>query len=317
MLGVVNQGEEFAGLAMTSLFNNLCQVREEIEREDIEIELVTRVVTQDSNSTFCDFARIQTNRLEVITPRDWGSLGLPPQANGSFATYWKFDLFNTLTDDEILFYIDADAIIRKKINLESLINRLSRLSLINSSSFRKGAILMTPSHRPNFERVGFKEINDPFRYFNAGLVLATGLPPITTEEILAVYKDFFFSDPSLLLWHDQDLINALFGSIIGSLPYRYNVSSGMLRSEYYGVAQINYIAELEFKDPVVAHASGGILNSNRHYPWRNDFKSIARSLAKNEELDDRMKADIESFIRQISTSRIKSMIHKIKNRKYH
>lgn len=313
VLGFVNQSDAISGMAMVTFFNNFNSLRREILDDSLRLDLLVRVVSDNPHSTFCRFVTLISKNVEILKPSDWSTLNFPPQSNGSFATYWKFDLINCMDPDEILLYLDADALILRKFNINALIDRINGLMRLNSNQGNSGVLMMTPSHRPNLERIGFSDNSNPYCYFNAGVILGSNVPRVTRARLLSSYNDFFFNDPTQLYWHDQDLINTLFSSIIHALPFRYNVSTGMLRREFYGVAQLNYLAEREILSPVVAHASGGILDTAADYPWRESFKKIATDLLEIKTLEVEIKLEIEKFLARINVSGFRRSFQKLFN----
>ena len=311
VLGVVNEGDDISGLSMVTLFNNLTSLKKEMAEESISLHLTLRIVSSNPQSLFCRFAHLIFNDVEILSPRDWSLLKFPPQKNGSFSTYWKFDLVQSLKEDECLIYIDADAIILRRFHIGSIINQIMKLLLINSNLNKTGVLLMVPSHRPNLERMGYTGSANPYGYFNAGVFLALNPPPPTTEVLASTYNDFFYGNSELLFWHDQDLINALYSPIIHPIPFRYNVSSGMLMRQFYGITRLNYLAEREIMKPVVAHASGGILSTTSYYPWRDNFISAAQNLLQTFPVESQMEIAIKNFIRSTRISWGRKEYHKL------
>ena len=311
VLGMVNEGDAISGLSMVTLFNNFHRLKKEIAQDSISLNLILRVVSLNPQSSFCRFAQLMFEDVEILSPSDWSLLKFPPQKNGSFATYWKFDLISSMKEDEFLLYIDADAIILRRFNIGSMINKIERLLLINLNSNKTGVLMMTPSHRPNLERMGYTGSSNPYGYYNAGVFLAFNPPPPTTGILASIYSEFFYSDPELLFWHDQDLINALYSSIIHPLPFRYNVSTGMLRRQFYSMTQLNYLAEREIANPIVAHASGGILSTSAYYPWRECFIRIAQDIVENFPLEPIMEVEIKNFIQNTKITSTRTWWHKL------
>ena len=266
ILGVVNDGKELSGMSILSLWVNLQSLKKEIETSSSPHEIAIYVVSKEKNSTFCQFAVELSENTRIIAPSDWEVYGFPPMSNGSYATYWKFDLFNNVEKGDILIYLDADAFIVGKFQLNTILNRLRDAGLKNSET-----LFMVPAHRPVFERVGYQNSANPYAYFNAGFMVGMNFSKVEHQKLQEIYSNYYFAKSSRLNWHDQDLINTYFGEKIRTLPFRYNISSGMLNKKNFSSNSVNYLGEEEFINVVVAHASGRILFTKRHYTYRRSI----------------------------------------------
>jgi len=253
---------------------------------------------------FCEFAKLVSPVHRILSPSEWEVLDYPPMLNGSYATYWKFDLINAVEIDEILVYLDADAFILGKFEIEVLLKRL-QLTRFNSTA----SLLMVPSHRPVLERIGYTSKNNPFQYFNAGFFIAKNLKKVNFDTLKDIFETNFFGDHSRLYWHDQDLLNCYYGEDIQPLPYRYNISTGMFNKKNFSANGMNYLSELEFTNVVVAHASGGILNKKKHYSFRDSIVRKGQDLISNLEHNKMMRDCVLVFLESIRTPTGRKQIH--------
>lgn len=296
-LGLVNEGESISAMSILSLWTNYTALQEQVTRIDQEFELDLCIISNDQNSDFCKYAKLICPEARIFTPSDWNSFGFPPMSNGSYATYWKFDLIDVIQTDEILIYLDADAFILGDLNIKVLIQRLH-----NYGSQNGGCMLMVPAHRPVLERVGYCLDVEPFAYYNAGFFVAQNLTRVNKQKLKALFDLNFFGDDSRLFWHDQDLLNSYYSGKIHSLPFRYNISTGMLNKNNFGVSGINYLGAKEVINVVVAHASGGILFKKRHYTFRDAITKKAKNLLIDLEGDSETKDQVSNFLKLIQIS---------------
>jgi lipopolysaccharide biosynthesis glycosyltransferase len=300
ILGVVNEGEQFSGMSILSLWVNLQSLTAELQTLEEPHQIAIYVVSKDKNSLFCQFALELSKDTKIIAPSPWESYSFPPMMNGSHATYWKFDLINSVGKDEILIYLDADAFIVGKFELRTILSRVQKESKKDLET-----ILMVPSHRSVFERVGYHEHSSPYAYFNAGLIIGTNFSKVEFYKLQEVYNDYYFAQPSRLIWHDQDLFNSYYGEAIHCLPLRYNISSGMLNKKNFDLTLVNYLGEEEFTDVVVAHASGRILFTKRHYTYRKLILDKGQLFIESTHSNSNTKEKVIAFLNlsRISTFR--------------
>ena len=123
VLGVVNEGYSGAGMPFVSLWTNYLALKAELRLNHEFSEIKIRVISKEKESEFCHFAKSVCPLTEIVEPLDWEATNFPPMSNGSFATYWKFDLLNSNQNDELLVYLDADAFVVRDFNLKSIYAR--------------------------------------------------------------------------------------------------------------------------------------------------------------------------------------------------
>jgi hypothetical protein len=307
-LGVVNEGESISAMSVVSLWTNYTALKEQLSKTYAEFELGLCIVSNDPNSVFCEFAKFISPFTNIVSPSPWNSLGFPPMSNGSHATYWKFDLIDTIQDDEILVYVDADAFILGNLDIQVLVKRLQ----VQEASVGNH-LLMVPSHRPVLERVGYNAYESPFQYYNAGFFVGKNLGKVNKSELKRLFEVDFFNDTTRLFWHDQDLLNSYFAGKILSLPYRFNVSTGMLNKNNFGVTGINYLGIREITNVVVAHASGGILFKKKHYTYRDLIYKKGNELVVSLELDKPTRDLIIEFLSSIKATWLTKQFRYLQN----
>ena len=300
-LGFVVSGEQYSEMSILSFYSLLKSLHCVAPKNHSLNKFISQIliVTDDTNLSFVSFVRLWHSNVTVIKPSQWEKLLVPPMVNGSFATYYKFDLMEACSqDDSILFYLDTDAFVVGDINIQFLLDRLGNVRDQNS-------ILMVPSHRPVLERTGYTRFTSPYAYFNAGFIFQKLNRPFEISQIIEHLKIFYPSGGESLIWHDQDLINSYFGEEIKPLPLRWNISTGMLREHYFAAEKLNYLAIEEFLNPVIIHASGSVLTKlkKHYYPYREKILEVL-DLALNEPmLKESHLQSLRNFQKRILLSR--------------
>ena len=315
VIGFVNQGNEISGMSMVSFKTNFERIFKELDSNLNSIRVL--IISDLIDSNFCLFVKKFPVEVSIFGPRDWEALALPPMKNGSFATYWKFDLFSHLNSQEILIYFDSDTFVLNNLNIPKLLERIqleSRPSIGGgrSTSPANGTqtsyLMMVPSHRPVFERIGYRIDPNPYSYFNAGFFISVNIGSIDSAELLRIFEFYYLLNKQELIWHDQDLLNVYFEFQICPLPLSYNISTGMLNRKYFAINQMNYLTYKAFLHPKIVHASGGVLNTTRYYPYRNRIIELAKDLLSNplHQLSPSEKAEINAFLSQITLTQLRT-----------
>lgn len=213
-----------------------------------------------------------TSKVFEVTPSAWDVFKLPPMSNGSYATYFKFDIFKCAKENEIILYLDADTIINRQFNKTLIINLFRNTQT---------CLLMVPSLRPVYERIGYYKNSNPLIYYNAGVIFYKSKDKFNMGKFKLFIRDYLRSDLKID-FHDQDLINAYFNESIIALPPEYNLSTGYLKKEFNKESGINYLLRERFQDPYILHASGGVLFKQNHiYPFKSYFIKQLNSMIKD------------------------------------
>jgi lipopolysaccharide biosynthesis glycosyltransferase len=192
-----------------------------------------------------------------------------------------------------MLYIDSDAFIVDRLDLDYF-------EKLVSTSHTKDSILMVPSHRPVIEKIGYIRFSNPFNYYNAGFLVVNLSKKFTLPKFKTYLDTYGKSVLSISTFGDQDLINDYFHDSIKPLPLRYNVSTGLLKKTNFNKGALNYLVADEIKQVVIAHASGGILYSNKYYPFRKLILDIVRAGINSPQLQADHKLIFQSFYSNIN-----------------
>jgi hypothetical protein len=191
---------------------------------------------------------------------------LVPKMKGNYATYWKFDLFHALDEDDVLMYIDVDAFVIDKLNVTNIIE------VLGDGEFQLAAV---PSPRPVLERVAATRIRNPFDYFNAGILFGVRDARYEAASITDAYEAIMKFDTLNVFWHDQDMFNYMFRDDTFKLPYAYNVHTGYILGNFRAPYLVNGLASEDIdRSAKVAHVSGDFLLSRRYHPYKRQFTML-------------------------------------------
>ena len=203
--------------------------------------------------------------LLQIAPRTFYK-DLVPKMKGNYATYWKFDLFHALSDDEVLMYVDVDAFLIRPLGVTNIIKILA------DGKFHMAAV---PSPRPVLERLAATQIRNPFDYFNAGVLFGVRDSRYEVPSIVNAFGEIKKFDTLNVFWHDQDIFNFLFREDTFKLPYVYNIHTGYIMSNFRGPHLVNALASKDIdQSGMVAHLSGDYLLSRRYHPYKHHFVKL-------------------------------------------
>jgi len=289
-LGYICSDQSYSRMAMVSLYSVFNKFEDINHFNEVFEELM--VVTDETESEFVSFAKLLHHKVRVIQPSEWSKSGLAPY-NNSFSTYFKFDLLFNLATNKTMIYIDSDAFIVDRFDLdyfEQLVN----------TSHTKDSILMVPSHRPVIEKIGYIRFTNPFNYYNAGFLVVNLSKKFTIPKFKTYLDSYGKSISSISTMGDQDLLNDYFRDSIKPLPLRYNVSTGLLKKTNFNKGALNYLVANEIKQVVIAHASGGILYTNKYYPFRRLILDITRAGINSTQLRTDHKLIFQQFYSNIN-----------------
>jgi lipopolysaccharide biosynthesis glycosyltransferase len=297
ILGIVVDGSQYQYLSLGSIFSALKATGHFQNRPSFH---EIRIVCDDKvHSDWKNFVQFIFPKTTFLSPsKFWENEIFPSMRSGSKATYWKFQLIESLQEEEILIYLDSDAFFLKECNLEDLSYRL-----VANENY---SVLGVPSPRPNHERFPALSLDNAYGYINAGFYLARFVN-FKLESLLNDTKELVSIDPKFLVWHDQDLLNFHFKKKIGYLPYSYNSSTGILNATFYSDTNLNHFILKEAAFPVIAHASGGVLlNLASPYPYRGYILSIFNEMLNsgNFEKFPEIRNEVEKMKNKIDQSRL-------------
>ena len=297
ILGGVVDGTLYQYLALVSIFSAL-KATGQFQNKPALHEI--RIVCDDKiHKDWKSFVQLLFPKTTFFSPsKFWENETFPPMGVDSKATYWKFQLIESLQEDEILIYLDSDAFFLKECNLKDLSYRL-----VANKNY---SVLGVPSPRPNHERFPALSLDNAYGYINAGFYL-TKCTNFKLESLLSDTKELVSIDPHFLAWHDQDLLNFHFKKKIGYLPYSYNSSTGILKATFYSDKNLNHFTLKEVAFPVIAHASGGVLlNLASPYPYRGYILSIFNDMLSSGifEKFPEIRIEVEKLKNKIDQSRL-------------
>jgi lipopolysaccharide biosynthesis glycosyltransferase len=255
------------------------------------------LIATDQKDEFACFQKFENNfecKFERVVPRSFYKK-IFPKMKGNFAAYWKFDLFQSLSDDEILIYLDVDAFAISNINVANIIN------IFNCGQYKLAAV---PSQRPVLERVSATQINNPFDYFNTGVLFGIKDQRYEKTNIEKAYHSIIKYDTLNLIWHDQDIFNIQFRNETFKLPYAYNVHTGYLVKNFRTPFLLNGLAAQDIKEKtIIAHVSGDFLFSKKFHPHKHQFSKLIKTcieiLEANKYFDKSRKIEMQAAMQKL------------------
>jgi lipopolysaccharide biosynthesis glycosyltransferase len=235
-------------------------------------------------------------KLERIVPSPWNEYGVPSMINGTYTTYFKFDLFEYVPLNSNLIYLDTDTLVLEPINLNFIESR----NIDRVKKTKNDALFMVPSYRPVIEKLGNLLNSNPYSYFNAGVIFYLK-KEIFKKKMILDHLDKFYEKKSDLVWHDQDLFNTYFAEKIHPLSFKFNLSTGFLSKDAKSFFRMNLNEYLKLKSPVIVHASGSILLKKwKHYYFRKNFIETIETLQQHEFYSETQKLEIKKIKEQFS-----------------
>jgi len=166
------------------------------------------------------------------------------------ATFYRLILPTILPSSvQKVLYLDCDIIVR---------HSLLPLWEIDLDDYALGAVIDPQEATPEkYERLGYPSQHS---YFNAG-VLIINLDYWRRHSAVRLFKNYIQEHRDDILFHDQDVLNAVFHDQWKHLPISYNLTSGFLWN-FILYDKEKYQKEVfeALKDPVILHFTG-------HKPW--------------------------------------------------
>lgn len=200
----------------------------------------------------------------------FGRAGQPGHV--SLATYFRLFLAQLLPDSiDRVIYLDGDIICLKPLR------SLWEMELGNHPI---AAVTDMDADDPSrYIRLGYSSTNG---YFNAG-VLLVNLKNWRENSYYDQFKEFIESYPERIVFHDQDVLNAVFSGKILPLDIRFNLQSGFLENR---PSYVPYPSTFEdyIRNPYLVHFTTNIkpwikgcphpysrhfLNFYQISPWHN------------------------------------------------
>jgi hypothetical protein len=204
-------------------------------------------------------------RTDLIIPdRAYGEFC--PSYNGSYAPYWKLDLFRSLSSGEVLLSVDCDAFAIRPFETAVF------TEIFNNTAYKIAGV---PSMRPVLERWLTLGLNNPYDYINGGVLVGVASEKYEIRNIRDTVRNINQRDLLSLIWADQDIINALFVGEIYKIEPIYNISTGYLLCQYHSPFQINSVLRDAIIDKgVIAHLSGGFAFNSRFHPLKHYYSDL-------------------------------------------
>lgn len=261
VLGLCVEGED--DIWASALITILSAIKHSNEHiSEIKISSNQKQRTAELQSVLSNTTNVP---LVLVEPRRFYEEIAPP-LRGSYATYWKFDLFNSLKENEILFYIDCDAFLINSLNSKVL------KDIFNAGSYKLAAV---PAQRPVLERWAVLKLANPFDYFNAGILFGVNDPRYREDSLRKAVSEILMWDNLSLVWHDQDIFNFMFRSDTFKLNPTFNVSTGYISNQFRTPLMINDLLGSNIKSAaVIAHMSGGYMFDRRYHPFKADYLEL-------------------------------------------
>lgn len=192
------------------------------------------VVSDFPNNTIA-FYRVDSSKFANLP--SLGTFGTVTQAS-----YYRLVLADILPDTiQKVLYLDGDIVVRKP---------LADLWRSDIDGYALAAVNDPQEATPEkYGRLGF---SPDYSYFNAG-VLLINLAYWRSHNATSLFNDYMQKHRASILFHDQDVLNAVFHDQWKRLPITYNLTSGyMWQKVYFDRKFMDEVREVR-KDPAVVH----------------------------------------------------------------
>ena len=194
----------------------------------------------------------------------------------SLATYYRLFISTLLPSDiDKVLYLDCDILIRK--SLEELYNT-------DLDGYALGAVYQI-DREANWrcEVLGIPLV---YGYFNAG-VLLVNLKYWRENDVKSLFQAFIENNYDRILYHDQDVLNAVLYKHTKRLPCKWNMTSHFFRRSARYINEVDSQGNIirknedykqqipqEIKDPTVIHfvAKPKPWDHNCNHIWKSEYK---------------------------------------------
>lgn len=185
----------------------------------------------------------------------------------------KCSLFSKIKKNEFLIMLDIDTLVLKEINFNQIIKSILR---------NKVTMAAVPAQRPVLERFSHLNLNNPYDYFNGGVIFAFYDKKWKFENLLERHQEIInISLQEDYYWGEQCLINNIFNGSYFKLPPIYNLHNGYISNEYSGVLNINSLFENYISNyGLIIHFSDGTLNNSNFHPYKKLYKKEIEIIKK-------------------------------------
>lgn len=207
--------------------------------------------------------QLYNKEIRIIRPPSINKLSKLKTQNDTFYTYYKFELFSNLCDNDFMIFLDSDIIVKKKININIIHDEIKR------SKFKIAAI---PAQRPVLETFSHLNLANPFDYFNCGVLFVFYDKKFEIDFVINQYKKINAIIEDKIIWHDQCLFNYIFKNQYFKLPPIYNVHAGYIQKQYNSPSKINVLLQKYiFQHYKIIHFSGGALGKKIYHPFKKHY----------------------------------------------
>jgi len=260
-IGICVDGDDmYWSMALLTVFSVFVNSGEKIYR------LLVATKDRDKFRALKKILNFTGYRIDLIEPSpDLEDVLIPYQ--GGFSTYWKFDLFDNILSDELMLYLDIDAIVLNKLGLSCYFDK-----------FTQKTIGVVPIGRAVWERYADLNLTTADSYFNAGVILGRRSDKYSFEHIKKSVN--YIKQTSCVYWHDQDIFNYIFSNQHFCLPWSYNVHSGLLKRN--GWFSRGYFKRIGGEKGLkIVHFSGSYISMGKYHPFMKHYARLIGALKCN------------------------------------
>lgn len=269
ILGLAIAGDDhYVNSAYVSLFSFLRYNSDKID----EIWIVT---THKSNKfdKLKNFININYSiELKIIIENNIEKYKDLGSYNNNFFCHLKFSLFSKIKKDDFLIYLDTDTLVISEINIAQICKSIIK---------NKVTIAAVPAQRAVLDRFSHLNLNNPYDYFNTGVLFIFFDEKYKLTNLLEHNKEMLNITLEKNYWGDQCLLNHIFNNKYLKLPPIYNVHNGYISNEYSSVLNINSLLESYiFNHSLIIHFSDGNLNKTNFHPYKYIYNKEIEYLKK-------------------------------------
>lgn len=252
------------GVLMESIgHNNTEPVAYHIIVDDSFSDTSRNLLLKESNKfgSPCTFYKIDGT---VIKQLPFGKDGMPKHV--SIATYYRLLITHILPETiHKILYLDGDMIVRKP---------LSDLWNTDIEGYAVGAV-----HDMD-ERMNTQRMEGLEDYFNAGMLLIN-LDYWREHDCYNQFFCFIQKNEDKIVYHDQDVLNGVFGGSIKWLPLTYNFQNGFIlapQHKRYDIARYQEEIDSCKKDPAIVHYTvyNKPWNIACFHPYRDEWRQYQK-----------------------------------------
>ena len=235
----------YCGTMITSLFQNN-------KRNEVEVNVLSSYISSQNKDKFKNLADKYGQKINIVSINKEKFSKLPigdKFTNISVETYFRLNMSKILNQYDKVLYLDCDMIIR---------HDLSELWNINLEGYAIAAVKDNLyMQQSNIERLGYSLMDS---YYYAGLVLyyLAFLREVDFEQKVWNFVEANFDK---IIYHDQDIINALCHGSFKDVSVRWNMLDVFLMDDSHIVEENKEDLEQWIENPGIIHYSA------KYKPW--------------------------------------------------